>query len=61
VLVRCSVDHPAPAEEAASDDEASKSPVEDDKAIVFKLYELLRAADMQVRHTPATTAAAICS
>jgi hypothetical protein len=57
--VGCAADHPAPAEdEAAAGDEAPKSPVEDDKAIVFKLYELLRAADMEVRHTAAATAAA---
>jgi hypothetical protein len=58
-LVCCAADHPAPVEEEpAAEYEAPKSPVEDDKAIVFKLYELLRAADMEVRHTAATTAAA---
>lgn len=50
-LVCCAADHPAPVEEEpAAEDEAPKSPVEDDKAIVFKLYELLRAANMEVRH-----------
>ena len=34
-----------PAEEAA----AAAEPVEDDRAIAFKLYELLREADMEVR------------
>jgi hypothetical protein len=44
VLVPTAAERPVEEEPAAA-----AEPVEDDKAIAFKLYELLRAADMQVR------------
>lgn len=43
----------AAAEAAAEDAAAAAEPEEDERAIVFKLYELLRAADMEVRSTAA--------
>jgi hypothetical protein len=36
---------------AAAEEAAAAEPEEDERAIVFKLYELLRAADMEVRST----------
>jgi hypothetical protein len=41
----------AAATAAAAEEAAAAEPEEDERAIVFKLYELLRAADMEVRTT----------
>lgn len=60
LLCAAAADRPAPAEEpAAEEEEAPKSPVEDDKAIVFKLYELLRVADMEVGGSRVAAAATV--
>jgi hypothetical protein len=42
----------ATAATAAAEEAAAAEPEEDERAIVFKLYELLRAADMEVCTAP---------
>lgn len=47
-MLGAAAERPAAVEEEEAEEDPSAEAVEDDKTIAFKLYELLRQADMEV-------------